>query len=633
MPTHRDERFHPFKNNSEHQYRSHGRHTKHRRREGSQSFNRNRNNENWDFDTSLNSFEIKLNSPQEKLSLNEYFYHLYNNKTLSLEETNNCSHKYYYLPIPQFEVLREQHVRSVRSLYDQLCKTHLFIDSPKESFNRYLSERGLHEKVAHSNEPLIPCIVEPKIGPSMKHEILEDLPIKTRIPRNLNEARNNVRNYANNTLRIIEEYYRCINLLNENENDNIEDSIEISISKFSNDLIEQCKKTAEESLEWLDTEAPQPLNDNNQSIRSNFKPPLNDSHSNPEIETVQSYIKDVLEPKCGEIIRKIMTPRIDALCIHITKTLDEHQKQMQQQKEYLWHQIGLNTDKQELIEPPELNDIQPCDYIPKAVASSFDRFRMLIRIPEFDSMGDHLSFRINKMHYNKLQILHQRHHRRVESKESYNRNDHFNTRLWCLCQRYKTMFGMGRFEGSGFHAAVPSQAFRMLTREYGVAFECFASPFNCHFSHYCSMFQDLDAAFGSAGSFQSFHPVQGSFEANPPFTEEVMIAMAERIDWLLEQKDAGPLSFIVFVPDWMDPPSKAIIAMSRSPFCRGEFILEPQQHQYTNGMQHTERTDRLLFTAVHGTRVFVLQNDKGAEKWPHSKLKEYQLGEAMRNPY
>jgi hypothetical protein len=113
---------------------------------------------------------------------------------------------------------------------------------------------------------------------------------------------------------------------------------------------------------------------------------------------------------------------------------------------------------------------------------------------------------------------------------------------------------------------------QVLKAHFGVRFECFASPLNCTFGHFCSAFPDTDRHFGSYGSFFHFRyrpevacqwcvithsplslsclspvslcrPSSGSFEANPPFITEVMAAMVLHLANAL-----GPLSFVVIVP-------------------------------------------------------------------------------------
>lgn len=138
--------------------------------------------------------------------------------------------------------------------------------------------------------------------------------------------------------------------------------------------------------------------------------------------------------------------------------------------------------------------------------------------------------------------------------------------------------------------------------DFDVSCECFASPLNSHFTSYCSAFPDIDQYFGSLGSFFSFYPRQGSFQANPPFDPSVIHLMAVHIDRLLgarpfpgepgaegraakaagkaESKSTavstslttspGPLSFVVIVPKNSGP---GWTMMSESPFKTAEITL------------------------------------------------------------
>jgi len=95
----------------------------------------------------------------------------------------------------------------------------------------------------------------------------------------------------------------------------------------------------------------------------------------------------------------------------------------------------------------------------------------------------------------------------------------FMTCLASLLVRYKAL------GGSGYQAACSGVVFDVMKADFGVAMECFASPLNCRWGRFCSAFPDVDAAFGSVGSFFRFTPTSGSFEANPPFEPALIIAM------------------------------------------------------------------------------------------------------------
>ena len=183
----------------------------------------------------------------------------------------------------------------------------------------------------------------------------------------------------------------------------------------------------------------------------------------------------------------------------------------------------------------------------------------------------------------------------------------FHSRLFTLLLRYKSI------QGYGFQASVGPDVFRKLHQTTGTGFECFASPLNTYFGRYCGAFPDVDAPFGSSGDFFALPDAalkRGCFQANPPFVGEVMTAMATRMEKALRtaEKDAQPLTFIVFVPGWTDEPSWG--AMTRSTFLRSHFVVAAGDHGYCDGAAH-QRKDAFR-TSVYDTGVFVLQSAKAA---------------------
>ncbi len=183
--------------------------------------------------------------------------------------------------------------------------------------------------------------------------------------------------------------------------------------------------------------------------------------------------------------------------------------------------------------------------------------------------------------------------------------DAFESQIFCLLARYDAL------KGAGYQAALPDVLFSLLADKLGVAHECFASPFNHSLSSYCSAFPDIDHLFGSSGSFFELEPATGSFEANPPFVEEVMAVLAAKIErWLTAS--AQPLSFVVVVPGWTDTP--ACVRLSQSPYLQCHLSFDRGRHTYKEGFQHT--LTRQYKTAECSTFIYILQNAAGAEKWP-----------------
>jgi phosphorylated CTD-interacting factor 1 len=181
-------------------------------------------------------------------------------------------------------------------------------------------------------------------------------------------------------------------------------------------------------------------------------------------------------------------------------------------------------------------------------------------------------------------------------------------------------------------AALPSYVFKCLNEVFEVKQEMFASPFNCYFRSYCSAFYDTDACFGSLGSFFDFEPsTHGSFQCNPPFTEEVIECMADRIDFLLETSKFA-LSFIVFIPEWLDPPTPGLVKMEKSHYMRVNFNIEIGKHKYVSGSQYLNNSSSSCFySEAHNTRVFFLQNQSGYEMFTPTSEKLEMLKESMHS--
>jgi len=187
---------------------------------------------------------------------------------------------------------------------------------------------------------------------------------------------------------------------------------------------------------------------------------------------------------------------------------------------------------------------------------------------------------------------------------------HLAASLFVMLRRYQDVMGDNAETGQA-HAAVPETGFAAMRALLGVEMESFASPLNCYFARFCSAHVDVDAPFGSLGSFYSFCPTEGMFEANPPFTTSDFKRTAEHILALLERADrAGrALGFVVVVPDWKDPEPYGMQLMGGSRFLpcpEADFVIPPYQHSFVVGAQHSRGASR-YYLVNHGMRYFVLQ--------------------------
>eukprot|EP00929_Paragymnodinium_shiwhaense_P007139 TRINITY_DN111087_c0_g1_i1.p1 TRINITY_DN111087_c0_g1~~TRINITY_DN111087_c0_g1_i1.p1 ORF type:complete len:759 (-),score=227.26 TRINITY_DN111087_c0_g1_i1:34-2310(-) len=204
----------------------------------------------------------------------------------------------------------------------------------------------------------------------------------------------------------------------------------------------------------------------------------------------------------------------------------------------------------------------------------------------------------------KLQALYKVHSKSVPKAPA------FEEAALVLALRYQAL------GGGGFHLALPPSAFEVLTAEFGVSAECFASPFNCWHSRYCSAFPDCDAVFGSLGSFFDFRPKAGSFEANPPFAPAVLARMREHIEDLLAEA-SDPLSFVVTIANW---EHAEVEALRKSAFVKATLSVAGDEQKWSDGSKARRAPVDLL--------ILIMQN-KAATQHAKFKVSEEKL-EALR---
>jgi hypothetical protein len=181
----------------------------------------------------------------------------------------------------------------------------------------------------------------------------------------------------------------------------------------------------------------------------------------------------------------------------------------------------------------------------------------------------------------------------------------FLRRAWCVLARYDVFTG----NAAGLQGAVTHGAFDALEAHLGVSSECFASPLNCHFPAYCSAFPDTDAPFGSRGNFHDWAPASGCHEANPPFVNDAMLAMAKRLGELVDgaQAAGGALAFFVIVPAWSDAYYHKLLAAR----ARRSATLRRKEHAFIDGLQY--RAQRATWAANVDSTAFLLATDAAVE--------------------
>ncbi|KAM4588305.1 mRNA (2'-O-methyladenosine-N(6)-)-methyltransferase isoform 1-T2 [Odontesthes bonariensis] len=455
-------------------------------------------------------------------------------------------------PHPEIEMQRAQLVTKLRQHYHELCHQREGIDPPRESFNRWLLERKVIDK---GHDPLLPSDCEPVISPSMFREVMNDIPIRLSRIKYKEEARKLLFKYAEAAKRMIDSR---------------------NASPESRKVV---KWNAEDTMNWLRRD-----------------------HSASKEDYMDRL--EHLRQQCGPHVAAVAKDSVEGICSKIYQLSAEYSRRLRQT-----HLSLLQDPSTETCPSPPQSRLVYCYPVRQATPTP-----PLPRVElHFENDIACLRFRgemvkVNRGHFSKLELLYR------YSCIDDPRFEKFLSRVWCLLKRYQVMFGSGANEGTGLQGALPVPVFEALNRQFGVSFECFASPLNCYFKQFCSAFPDIDGFFGSRGPFLSFRPVSGSFEANPPFCEELMDIMVTHFEDLLDQS-SEPLSFIVFVPEWRDPVTPALTRMEASRFLRHQLSVPAYEHEYRSGSQHVCKRDEMYYRAVHGTAVLFLQNAAGFTKW------------------
>uniref|UniRef100_A0A8C6L4Q1 mRNA (2'-O-methyladenosine-N(6)-)-methyltransferase n=1 Tax=Nothobranchius furzeri TaxID=105023 RepID=A0A8C6L4Q1_NOTFU len=470
-------------------------------------------------------------------------------------------------PHPEIELQRAQLVTKLRQHYHELCHQREGIDPPRESFNRWLLERKVIDK---GHDPLLPSDCEPIISPSMFREVMNDIPIRLSRIKYKEEARKLLFKYAEAAKRMIDSR---------------------NASPESRKVV---KWNAEDTMNWLRRD-----------------------HSASKEDYMDRL--EHLRQQCGPHVTAVAKDSVEGICSKIYQLSAEYSRRLRQT-----HLSLLQDPPTEVSASPPQPRLVYCYPVRLSISTP-----PLPRVElHFENDVACLRFKgemvkVNRGHFSKLELLYR------YSCIDDPRFDKFLSRVWCLLKRYQVMFGSGANEGTGLQGALPVAVFEALNRQFGVTFECFASPLNCYFKQFCSAFPDIDGFFGSRGPFLSFSPVSGSFEVNPPFCEELMAAMVTHFEDLLDQS-SEPLSFIIFVPEWRDPVTPALTRMEGSRFLRHQLSIPAYEHEYRSGGQHICKREDMYYRAVHGTAVLFLQNDAGFAKWAPTPERLAELTTAYR---
>ncbi|KAG8305179.1 mRNA (2'-O-methyladenosine-N(6)-)-methyltransferase [Homalodisca vitripennis] len=281
-----------------------------------------------------------------------------------------------------------------------------------------------------------------------------------------------------------------------------------------------------------------------------------------------------LKRQCQPHLTETVKESVEGICLKIYHLSSEYGKKIREKHYELLKENGIA----EPTPPQHLASVRkvwcypvqfstPCPRLP-AIDYFIERDQTLLRF-----QGDTVA--INTTHLHKLEQLYR------FSCFDDKKFELFLPRVWCLLKRYNTFIA----NSENTQAALPVTVLECLNRMFGVTFECFASPLNCYFRQYCSAFADTDSYFGSRGPILELKAISGSFEANPPFSEELMEAMVNHFERLLADS-TEPLSFVVVLPEWRDPAPAALLKLEASHFKRRQVVVPAFEHEYRHGFQH-----------------------------------------------
>ncbi|XP_075214038.1 phosphorylated CTD-interacting factor 1 [Lycorma delicatula] len=425
-------------------------------------------------------------------------------------------------PHPDIEVYRCNLVAKLRHCYQELCHSREGIDAPKDSFNRWLMERKV---VDTGSDPLLPSQCYPEISMCMYKEIMNDIPIKLVRPKFTGDARKQLSRYAEAAKKMIES------------------------RNASSESRKVVKWNAEDTFQWL-----------RRTVGATYD----------DFQDRLAHLKRQCQPHLTETVKE----SVEGICSKIYHLSQDHAKKIKEKHQDLLKENGITEPAAPLCSTSmrkvwcyPVQFAMPCPRLPQ-IEYCQERDQSLLRYH-----GEAVN--INTTHLQKLEQLYR------FSCFDDKKFELFLPRVWCLLKRYNAFLGGAQ----GTQGALPVTVLECMHRYFGVTFECFASPLNCYFKQYCSAFADTDSYFGSRGPILDLKATSGSFEANPPFCEELMDAMVIHFERLLADT-IDPLSFIVVMPEWRDPAPNALLKLESSHFKRKQVVVPAFEHEYRHGFQH-----------------------------------------------
>ena len=120
----------------------------------------------------------------------------------------------------------------------------------------------------------------------------------------------------------------------------------------------------------------------------------------------------------------------------------------------------------------------------------------------------------------------------------------FDERVFILYTRYNYLLS------GSTQASIKPQFKKLLTEKLNIKIELFASAINSSYTNYCSLFYDIEQYFGGLGSYFNTEIRAGYYEINPPFEENIIIKVFNKVynELINAQKNKLGLLFCIIIP-------------------------------------------------------------------------------------
>lgn len=524
------------------------------------------------------------------------------------------------------EIMRYNKVAELRQWYDSSCNSYLGIPPPRESLNRWIFEQRQYS----TDDPLIISSMT-ETSESLETELINSIPSRIQYNRIVNDrvAISRLHDYYTSATTFINKHSKVLSGLDD-------DSYDYTIVP-KQEMMDTFHAVRSYLRSFNINKSVPGISKRSHHRNADHHQRYNHHHRNKRTKVTDRVISvfEELERKVSIPLQRIALPIVRSYVRQLHEKSSMLYKELRSEIDSLVIPSSLTaSSSSSTFVTSSLTATHDDDKSVKITLSSSTLSSSTLTATSLTASSSINEVILRRTHYDKLRMLwlhHYRDHYRDADRDHHHHHvdNIIDAHIFIMMVRYMSLFGdISSREGTGFQGAVPKAAFDIMTDKFDVGLECFASPLNCHYAHFCSAFVDTDFVFGSIGSFFDHTFVAGSLEANPPFTIELMQDMVDHITKCLQSSmstmtaSSSMLTFIIVIPAWTD--SKPNDDLRASPWMVSHNVLKAYEHKYISGEQFWVDTSvvkgkrayesRLLYTSVHDTDLFIVSNNKDSVK-------------------